>query len=150
MNPQICQDMFTVSILIHVNCHLEIDADDKQKKFVAIRGRSYPFTIDFMYILGTDYDNTHTNFGFSSEYPINSDPLEVQQNGVAINSELWNPPIPDTTVSPAAMQAAIYSAVLGFSNDKTIFDALVTLSRDGQARINPLFGGVLLYNQGVT
>ena len=149
MNPQICQDMFTVSILIHVNCHLEIDEADKQKEFVAILGQSYPFTVDFMYVLGTDYDNTHSAFGFSSDYPANADPLAVQQNGVAISNELWNPPIPDITVSPAAMQAVIYSAVLGFPSNATIFDALIALSTEGSARINPLFGGVLEYNQGV-
>ena len=43
------------------------------------------------------------------------------------------------------MQAGIYSAVLSFSSVVTIFDALIALgSRDGQARINPLFGGVLV------
>ena len=149
MNPQICQDMFTVSILIHVNCHLEIDVDDKEKEFVARLGESYPFTVDFIYVLGTDYDNTHTNFGFSSEYPANSDPLAVQQNGVAINNEEWNPPIPDVSMSPAAMQVAIYSAVLGFSSNGTIFDRLLTLGSVGIARTNPLFSGVLEYNQGI-
>ena len=149
MNPQICQDMFTVSILIHVNCHLEIDVDDKEKEFVARLGESYPFTVDFIYVLGTDYDNTHTNFGFSSEYPANSDPLAVQQNGVAINNEEWNPPIPDISMSPAAMQVAIYSAVLGFSSNGTIFDRLLTLGSVGIARTNPLFSGVLEYNQGI-
>ena len=120
-----------------------------KKEFVAILGESYPFTVDFMYVLGTDYDNTHTNFGFSSEYPANSDPLAVQQNGVAINNEAWNPPIPDVSISPAAMQTAIYSAVLGFSSNGTIFDRLLTLGSVGIARTNPLFSGVLEYNQGI-
>ena len=121
----------------------------KQKEFVARLGESYPFTVDFIYVLGTDYDNTHTNFGFSSEYPANSDPLAVQQNGVAINNEEWNPPIPDVSMSPAAMQVAIYSAVLGFSSNGTIFDRLLTLGSVGIARTNPLFSGVLEYNQGI-
>lgn len=149
MNPQICQDIFTLSILLHAACHLEIDEGDKRKEFFAVIGRSYPFTVDFIYILGTDYDTTHAAFGFASDYPENADPLSVQQNGVAITGEQWNPQTPNVAVSPTAMQAAIYSAVLSFSSVPTIFDALIALSSNGQARINPLFGGVLEYNQGV-
>ena len=149
MNPQLCQDIFTVSILIHVSCHLEINESDKSKEFVATIGQSYPFTIHFIYILGTDYNISHNNFGFSSEYPTTSDPLNVQTNGVTISSEIWNPPTPDVSKSPAEMLIGIYSAVLGFSNDSSIFQALIALGNVGNTHVIPLFGGVLTYNQGV-
>lgn len=146
----ICQDTFALNILIHVDCHLQIDEDDKEKDFAAVIGRRNPFTVRFTYVLGTDYDATHENFGFSSEYPADADPLGVLMNGVTISEESWDPADgPDISQSPKAMLSGMYSAVLAFPSGETAFNDLLALGRQGEARANPLFGGVLKYNQGV-
>ena len=148
MNPRICQDIFAISILIHVACDFTIDKDDKLKEFHAVLGRSYNFTVGFIYITGTDYDSGHVNFGFSSEYPEKADPLMVLMNGVSISGEQFLPPTPDVTNPPNAMQIGTYSAALAFPSVQAVFDTLLTLGVSGFARINPTFGGILKYNQG--
>lgn len=143
----ICQDTFAINILIHVDCHLQINEADKEKDFTAVIGQRNPFTIRFMYALGTDYDETHENFGFSSEYPADADPFDVLSH-ITISEEAWDPVEgPDISQSPAALLVGEYSAVLAFPSGEAAFDALVALS--GTTRSNPLFGGVLKYNQGV-
>lgn len=149
MNPKICQDIFTISILAFVDCHLEIATADKSKEFQAELGGTFPFTVNFIYILGTDYNTSHTNFGFNSSYPTNSDPLGVLTNGVTITNETWNPQTPDVSNAPNAMLSGVYSATLNITNVQATFDALVALGGSGNARSNPTFGGILQYNQGV-
>ena len=149
MNAKVCQDIFLISILAHVNCDLEINDSDKMKEFSPTVGGSYPFTVNFIYVLGTDYDVAHANFGFDSDYPLNADPLMVLQNGVSIGNETWTPQTPDVSNSPTAMQMGVYSAMLNFTSNQAAYNALVALGNVGNARINPNFGGVLVYNQGV-
>ena len=146
----ICQDTFAVKILIHIACDLHINEDDKLKEFTAVIGHRNPFEVRFMYVLGTDYDPTHENFGFFSEYPENADPLGMLMNGVSISEEVWMPEDgPNVSQLPNAMLPGVYSAVLSFPESEDAFNALIELSRQGEARGNPLFGGLLKYNQGV-
>lgn len=150
MDPRICQDMFSISLLIHIACHLEIDADDKKKEFLVEQGRSYTFMVGFVYMVGTDHDTSHADFGFSSDYPASHDPFGVLMNGVTISGETFSPSVPDVSQLPNMMQIGTYSAVITFPSDQTIFDALIALGRVGSANVNPNFGGILAYNQGVT
>ena len=147
---EICQDIFTISILVFVKCHLQIDTDDKTKEFAIARGANYPFMIDFTYILGTDYDPTHTNFGFSDEYPADMDTDMIQQNGVKVTGGFDDPP--DITMLANAMQRGIYQGNLEITNDETEFDALIalaTLTGPVEQKKDLVFIGVLEYNQGV-
>ncbi len=146
---RICQDRFAVVFLLNVECHLEIAADDKIKRFPVVRGRSYPLTINATYILGTDYDVDHENFGFSSEYPSDSDSLRILQNGVTISNEAFNPTSPDVSESPNSVQVFVYSATLTFPNNEAAFNDLVRLMTSNGIKINPQILGVLAYNQGV-
>ena len=150
LQPRICLDVFTISLLLNIECHLEISASDKIKTFHVLIGRSYDFEINFMYILGTDYDTEHVNFGFSAEYPTGADPTEVLQNGVSVENQVFMPAMPDTSHPPNEIQVCVYFATVTFTSDQTIFDALVALATVGEARFNHQFGGVLKYNQGVT
>jgi len=149
LEPKICDDIFVLELLMYAPCHLEIDADDERKTFHARRGVRIPFTIDFIYILGTDYDTAHDDFGFSASYPTDRDPQGVLANGVSVESGTFTPPMPDVTQTPAAVLMATYSAMLVFTNDEDAFSTLIGLGREGSARFNPLLGGVLAYNQGV-
>ena len=150
---KICQDTFTIRLLLFVDCHLTIDAADKEKAFVLTKGGNYPFTVTYTYIVGTDYDVSHANFGFSAEYPAASDPKNVLSNGVSISNEAFTPATPDVTGLPNAIKPGTYAAVLNISNDETIFNSLLTLLSvvvpGGSRYTNPLFAGIIMYNQGI-
>ena len=111
----ICEDVFTICIAVTVDCMLNIL--DKEHKFVAQKGESYDLTVPFTYVLGTEYIESNANFGFSSEYPLYSDPGMLLQNGVTITAEDFDPELPDTLALPNALLNGTYSARINFTND---------------------------------
>lgn len=144
MDPKKCQDTFTVYVLIHVPCHLEIDENDKEQSFVIAKGESYPFQIDFDYILGTDYDANHALFGFFAEYPDSS----VLENGATITNEIFREQ-PDTTQPANAILDGQYTARLNIPSGDAYDDFIAAFTR-GRIITNPNFIGFIIYNQGVT
>lgn len=142
MNPQICKDIFTVRILLHVDCHFDINAADQRKVFAAKQGVSIPFTVGFIYILGTDYIATHANFGFFSEYPTGD--AESVYRHITITGETWNPVSPDVARGPAEELMGVYSAIFNFPSTDSAYNMLLSTFR-----YDPQFEVTLGYNQGV-
>ena len=141
---EICKDVFTLRLLFHIRCHFDIDKDDEIKEFVAKQGSSNPFTVDFIYILGTDYDVNHPQFGFFSEYPANAQGQSLSGLGIRIDTEVWTPLAPDTESGPADILMGTYSAVLHWPANESQFNAILNASRTKM-----IFDATLGYNQGV-
>lgn len=137
----ICLDDFTICIIVFLECDLDIDAKDKKKTFAVKKGASYPFTIAFTYVLGTDFDPAGMGFGFDTVYPNHADPKMILQSGVSITDETFAPVAPDVTQLPTTIITAVYSAKINFPDDEAMINAII-------AKGNATFGGEVQYNDG--
>ena len=134
-----CEDTFLVCVVVTISC--DLDVLDKEHKFVAQRGVSSDLTVRFTYVLGTGYNEANEDFGFSAAYPSYADPGMLLQIGVTITEEAFDPSEPETDNLPNALLNGTYSARVNFTNDETIFNALIAAGNNNLL-------GMLVYHTG--
>ena len=96
----ICTDTFTVTAVITLNCTLTIPDTHKNQR-VAGHG-THILIIPFMYMVGTNPDSTHANYGFSIEP---TDPSGIWPAGVTV-SAVFTPLDPDLSGDATSMKNA--------------------------------------------
>ena len=134
MSANICRDTFVIAIIADLDCHLEITSDSTlQFDLEPINEQSLRF--DFEYYLGTGFDTSHANFGFSAELDALSTPNAAS---MSFSDGVFNPPSPDTTQGPRTLHTG-YLTYVATAND--LIDSMAA---------DQNIGGTITLNTGVT
>ena len=125
MSASICRDTFVIAIVADLDCFLEITGYKSPEERDLRPGESPELTFDlepgneaafefvFDYYLGTGFDDTHTDFGFSAEiddlaglHPSGGSSNTGNAASMSFGGPTFNPPTPDTTEGPRTLHTA--------------------------------------------
>lgn len=127
-----CQDTFVIMILSDVDCHLEIT--DDSHTFELEPGNEQAIVVPFEYYVGTGYNASHSNFGFS----VALDALSTgNAASMSFSTGVFNPPSPDITGTPRELKNGTLTIVAAATS---VIDP---------AAANQNIGGTITMNTGV-
>ena len=111
MSASICPDTFTIMIVVTVDCDLDITSPDPT--FVLQPGNEQTITVAFTFRVGSGYNLSHTNYGFTAELGALSTPNAAS---MSLNIGPFNPPSPVPSDNPREIQDGtllVYASAAG-------------------------------------
>ena len=133
MGASTCTDTFVISVIADLDCHLALTGHDSLQ-FDLNPGNEASLAFPFEYYMGSGFNVTHANFGFSETLDSLSSP---NANSMSFSDGVFNPPSPDTTQGPRTLHTGSLTYVAAATS---VIDSMAA---------DQNIGGTIVLNTGV-